>query len=357
VGDLVRASDVEDLAWRCIGHLERLLPSAAISFDLVAPDGNEGETVAAIGVSDYFLTRYEQVGRQQDPVLQRAISTRATSDNAAIPQREEWCSLPIYRDVFRLHKLTNVLYAPVVVDGQVIATVDVGRDDRAGRFTVAEVALVRSLAAGAGATLAFVSERERLGRERRHLRAALDSCEDAVVVTDAVGGSRYLNAAARALLSQLGEDPPSLDDLLRRSGDDVGPLLAETHVELQYGESATLRCRSAPLKEEPDVVVSVMQLGQAAPLAKVVEASLTRRERDVARLAIQGLHDWEIGEDLNLSPHTVKHHLKAIYRKLGISSRVGLVRAAAARTPAPGNPNGGGPKSARMGVFPSGPRA
>jgi DNA-binding CsgD family transcriptional regulator/GAF domain-containing protein len=330
VGDLVRASTVQDLARRCVGHLERLLPSAAISFDLVGPDGNDGETVAATGVSDYFLTRYEQVGRQQDPVLRQAISSRAISDNATFPERE-WCSLPIYRDVFRLHRLTNVLYAPVVVGGQVVATVDVGRGDRPGPFTPAEVAMVQSLAAGSGATLASVSELERLGRERRHLRAALDTCEDAVMLTDAVGGSRYLNAAARSLLSRLGDDAPSLDDLLRRSGDEVGPLVAETHIELHDGGDATLRCRSAPLNEEPDVVVSVMHLEQDAPLAKVVEASLTPRERDVARLAVQGLHDWEIGERLNLSPHTVKHHLKAIYRKLGVRSRVGLVRVAAAR--------------------------
>lgn len=329
VGDLVRASTVEDLAWRCVGHLERLLPSAAVSFDLVAPDGNHGETVAATGVSDYFLARYEQVGRQRDPVLKRAIASRATSDNATFPG-SEWRSLPVYRDVFRLHRLTNVLYAPVVVAGRVVATVDVGRGDLPGPFTAAEVATVQSLAAGAGATLASVSERERLGRERRHLRTALDSCEDAVMVTDAVDGSRYLNAAARSLLDRLGGDGPSLDDLLPRGREEPGTLVNEAQVDLRDGARATLRCRSAPLDEEPDVVVSVMHLERNAPLAKVVEASLTPRERDVARLAVQGLRDWEIGERLNLSPHTVKHHLKAIYRKLGVRSRVGLVRTAAA---------------------------
>src|SRR5262245_61130751 len=96
IGDLVEASNVEDLARRCVGHLERMLPSSAISFDLVTQDGQEGETVAAIGVSDYFLTRYEQVGRHQDPVLQRAISRREIFDNAPFLGRE-WSSLPIYR--------------------------------------------------------------------------------------------------------------------------------------------------------------------------------------------------------------------------------------------------------------------
>ena len=323
IGDLVEASSVDDLARRCVGHLERMLPSTAISFDLIAQDGQEGEAVAAVGVSDYFLTRYEQIGRHQDPVLQRAVSRREISDNATFER--EWCSLPIYRDVFSLHRLTNVLYAPVVLDGEVVATVDVGRGDVLGRFSDTELSMVRSFAAGVGATFASLSERRRLAREGHNLRAALDSCEEAVVLTDSVAGSRHLNAAARALLARRVDAEPSLDDLLRRSGAADGPPATATPVTLLDGSEATLRCRSAPLTDEPDVIVSVLSLEvEDERLARVVEASLTPREREVARLTVQGLRDSEIAERLMLSPHTVKHHLKSIYRKLGVRSRVEL---------------------------------
>ncbi|OBF79490.1 transcriptional regulator [Mycobacterium sp. 852002-51163_SCH5372311] len=57
--------------------------------------------------------------------------------------------------------------------------------------------------------------------------------------------------------------------------------------------------------------------------------SLTPAERDVARLACEGLANKEIATRLFVSPRTVQAHLSHIYTKLGITSRVQLVREAA----------------------------
>jgi DNA-binding NarL/FixJ family response regulator len=46
--------------------------------------------------------------------------------------------------------------------------------------------------------------------------------------------------------------------------------------------------------------------------------------KDVATLVVDGLADREIAEQLHLSHHTVSQYVKRIYRKLGVSSRVGL---------------------------------
>ena len=48
---------------------------------------------------------------------------------------------------------------------------------------------------------------------------------------------------------------------------------------------------------------------------------LTERERDILRLAQRGLPNPQIAQSLHLSPGTVRNHLSAIYRKLGIHSR------------------------------------
>jgi len=48
---------------------------------------------------------------------------------------------------------------------------------------------------------------------------------------------------------------------------------------------------------------------------------LTARELQVSDLITQGLSYTEIGEELTLSPHTVKTHYRSIYRKLGIHSK------------------------------------
>ena len=57
--------------------------------------------------------------------------------------------------------------------------------------------------------------------------------------------------------------------------------------------------------------------------------SLTRREREVARLASAGLSAKEIGQQLAIGERTVETHLARAYAKLGLSSKIDLVRHAA----------------------------
>jgi len=55
-------------------------------------------------------------------------------------------------------------------------------------------------------------------------------------------------------------------------------------------------------------------------------ASLTDTERRVAKLVAEGLTNRQVGERMFLSRHTVDFHLRQIYRKLDITSRVDLTR-------------------------------
>ncbi len=53
-------------------------------------------------------------------------------------------------------------------------------------------------------------------------------------------------------------------------------------------------------------------------------AELTRREREVADLAAQGMANREIADHLVVSVRTVENHLQRVYAKLGVSSRDAL---------------------------------
>ena len=48
---------------------------------------------------------------------------------------------------------------------------------------------------------------------------------------------------------------------------------------------------------------------------------LTNRELEIAMLIYQGDSPREIAEEINLSYHTVRNHIKSIYSKLGVSTR------------------------------------
>jgi DNA-binding CsgD family transcriptional regulator len=52
---------------------------------------------------------------------------------------------------------------------------------------------------------------------------------------------------------------------------------------------------------------------------------LTPRQAEVTELAVRGLTDQEIADDLGLTYSTVKYHVKKAYDRLGVSGRVGLV--------------------------------
>jgi DNA-binding CsgD family transcriptional regulator len=60
-------------------------------------------------------------------------------------------------------------------------------------------------------------------------------------------------------------------------------------------------------------------------------ATLTTAETAVADLVCEGRTNRHIGEQLFVSPHTVNTHLRHIFEKLSVNSRVELTRAAAER--------------------------
>lgn len=53
---------------------------------------------------------------------------------------------------------------------------------------------------------------------------------------------------------------------------------------------------------------------------------VTERERDVLRLVVDGLTEHAIAGELFISPHTVRCHLKNLYKKLHVHCRAELVR-------------------------------
>lgn len=60
---------------------------------------------------------------------------------------------------------------------------------------------------------------------------------------------------------------------------------------------------------------------QSPPKDQNEIATLTRREHDVINLVVSGLSDKEIADNLTLSVHTVKSHIRNILSKLQVNNR------------------------------------
>jgi len=61
-------------------------------------------------------------------------------------------------------------------------------------------------------------------------------------------------------------------------------------------------------------------------------ASLTATERRIAELVAQGKTNRQVAAQVYLSPHTVGFHLRQVFRKLQIGSRVELTRVVVQRS-------------------------
>ena len=67
-------------------------------------------------------------------------------------------------------------------------------------------------------------------------------------------------------------------------------------------------------------LVRVLQ-DEQKPLLRAAVAPLSVRERRVMQLVCDGKSNLEIAAVLHLSPHTVKNHLKKVFKKLNVNSR------------------------------------
>lgn len=109
-------------------------------------------------------------------------------------------------------------------------------------------------------------------------------------------------------------------------------------VRLQAADGRWLVVRAAALTGGSQAALGyaiTLQPAHSEDLAPLLMRAwaLTSREREVARLVMDGLSSEAIAAALFVSVHTVRDHLKTIFRKMGVSRRQDLVTALGGGTP------------------------
>jgi DNA-binding CsgD family transcriptional regulator len=183
-------------------------------------------------------------------------------------------------------------------------------------------------------------------------REALDRLTEVAAAADTEWASA-IEARSRALLSDGAAAEACYREAINRlSRTELRPELARAH--LLYGEWLRRQNRRAAARVELRIAYAMFtEIGMLAfgnRARRELQAAgetvrkrqedtrndLTPQEEQIARLAIEGRTNSEIGAHLYISARTVEWHLRKVFTKLGVTSRRGL------RTVLPA-PNGDGP--------------
>ena len=203
--------------------------------------------------------------------------------------------------------------------------------------------------------LARELQRLRLLAESTLLRGALDATAAAVLLFGPTGTILYANRRADELISKQTEDELTVaidgvpaQPLFELLFAEVGELLTDTdrrtwHGRLDLSDGRKLTGELEALATGADglgrIVLAVVRDYTRSPDRRVEDFAahyrLSPREREVLLLLIQGLDTVALADRLGISPHTVRDHLKNVFRKTSNRSRSELLSALTGATDAP----------------------
>jgi DNA-binding CsgD family transcriptional regulator len=227
-----------------------------------------------------------------------------------------------YRALNAISDLEDELRATLHAGGRSWGNLQLNRLTGGAPFSEADRSFLRAAAPLAGAAL-----RRALLEEPAHTDP---SRGPGVVILDGSGAVISATAEADAWLQELADGwrqyhvniniHPEL--LMLSLATLTDPDAPTRRVRLRTANGTWLVAHASPLAGSGQVAL-VLEPAKASEIAPiVVEAyGLTPREVEVTRLIARGLSTDEIASSLFLSRHTIRDHLKAIFEKVGVSSR------------------------------------
>jgi DNA-binding CsgD family transcriptional regulator len=328
---LAPSENVDDLTARFVRYACEVITAPAGGMYVFKPQTSAVQHAATFGVSDFFLSRYEDVGRDVDPVLHRVLQEKVAVDNLELTSDEEWRHSVLYREVLQLHSFTYIMQTPVVYDDEIYGVIVLA--GTSGWNGIAELRRVATtIGRVVGVSLLSLRKRQAAERERDQLVRALDMVSEAVVVTDAKTGKRHHNRRAQRLLDELRANGiEHFDDLIAGQTSLDKVLTVTVPVPSSTAGDLELSVQSIVAEDDAATTISFLRMRnhgvhEVPEIPEIYSRLLSRREQDVVALVVDGLHDHDIARRLNISQHTAKQYLKSTYRKLGVGSRVELVR-------------------------------
>ncbi|HZL47452.1 MAG TPA: LuxR C-terminal-related transcriptional regulator [Solirubrobacteraceae bacterium] len=311
-----------------LAHLRQLVDCDLASYNEIGADPGEVFVVAdpaeTLNVSGGMLEAFAEFVLQ-NPLAAHCARTGETGTLrlSDFISRRELHALDLYDLVYRHIDTEYQLAFTVPTYGQMIGITL----SRAGRdFDERELALLQG-------ARAIVIPAHRNLHDRARLDAILRASDGeapgqfAVFLVKESGLLQPAHDRAERLLLALSADRSTIDTLrswarLQRRGGPGGP--APLGLHLPESELHAHYLRGTPGSHD---VIAIRLPAESRPQA-LRGLGLTVRQAEVLHLLWQGETNAGIARALNISEHTVRHHLENIYRQLGVSSRAAAAHVA-----------------------------
>ncbi|UVF77120.1 LuxR C-terminal-related transcriptional regulator [Gordonia mangrovi] len=324
---MAEADDLDELSATYFDGIGAVMDLPMSAIYLFGDKGPSPDWYDSRNVSDRFMATYERCGRQVDGELRSLLANSVPVYNLADQSLAEWRRSEVYQRVDCLENMVHVVKAPILDHGSIIGTVDFASDSVGMKVETDDIRMASAIAQTVGSAVTTLRTRQDLQHQLEVYQLAMETTSAAVVYFAANTIEPAISRGATELLQDLHEGQDILYRLLR----DVGGAGSVVHrsylVRMRSGVKDVLECTSRPVPGEPGAQLFELELESSRDRPGVAGLDvLSTREYDVAGLVAAGFTDREIADELVLSLHTVRQHVKNIYGKLDISSRVHLTR-------------------------------
>ena len=329
LGSISCKMELEEIEMEYLRYIAPIIPAHATALYLFKPGKSNPIRIAGKGVNEEFLTYYETRGRELDPLRGWITKNRSPYQSQLLLGLEGWKHHPVYQVVGTMG-IDFAMQAPIVSGGEIIGTLNFGREVHEGAFTKIDLSAVSVVSNFLHMAISNALGRKELRQYQEKIFLSLDHVRQGVVITDSDCTVRYANQTARRLARRI------LD-----SESPAKQLSSLINEERQQRHTGTMKNKKLPgsfcplpgshlkqtlvLLNEPSSSLSQSSFGSL----------LTRREFEVLQLVECGLHNQEIAERLFVSVNTIKRHLDNLYAKFNVNSRTELVTKAYQMTHSP----------------------
>ncbi len=235
-----------------------------------------------------------------------------------VPDGDRFTSTELYREFYEPFDIRYQLVVQLPSPPDVVVGYALNRPAAQGEFSDRDVEVLEALVAPLAMHHRVLMTLEQ--SEAMAVQADRDGWAMVTVRSDGVVAAASTAAVGTTLA--VGERvPPEIAAVLPTATSMAGPVRHEVVV----GEDRW-RCVVRPVPVGPTVLLLRRLTDEPDAVTSLVDAGLTPRQSEVASaLALTGGTNTQLARSLGMSEGTVKKHLEAVYRVLGVDSRAGAV--------------------------------